>query len=52
LRSWRVPSESKPGVEYTVTLGDDGAWTCTCPHYKYARLEPSTYNGPRELIKG
>jgi hypothetical protein len=46
-----VPSESKPGVEYTVTLGDDGAWTCTCPHYTYAMLEPSPYNGPRELIK-
>jgi len=34
-----VPSESKPGVEYTVTLGDDGAWTCTCPHYTYRRVE-------------
>jgi hypothetical protein len=46
-----VPSETKHGVEYTVTLSDDGTWSCTCPHYKYARLEPSTYNGPRELIK-
>jgi hypothetical protein len=48
LRSWRVPSESKPGVEYTVTLSDDGTWSCTCPHYTYAKLEPSTCNGPRE----
>jgi hypothetical protein len=51
LRSWRVPSETKLGVEYTVTLGNDGTWSCTYPHYTYARLEPSTYNGPRELIK-
>jgi hypothetical protein len=50
LRSWRVPSESRPGVRYTVTLSDDGSWSCTYPHYKYARLGPS-YNGPRELIK-
>jgi Fanconi anemia group M protein len=39
LRSWRVPSESKPGVEYTVTLSDDGTWSCTCPHYTYKRAE-------------
>jgi Fanconi anemia group M protein len=39
LRSWRVPSESRPGVEYTVTLSDDGTWTCTCPHYTYRRME-------------
>jgi Fanconi anemia group M protein len=39
LRSWRVPSESKPGVEYTVTLGDDGSWSCTCPHYTYRHTE-------------
>jgi ERCC4-related helicase len=39
LRSWRVPSESRPGVEYTVTLSDDGTWTCTCPHYTYRRVE-------------
>jgi Fanconi anemia group M protein len=39
LRSWRVPSESKPGVEYTVTLSEDGTWSCTCPHYTYRRTE-------------
>jgi Fanconi anemia group M protein len=39
LRSWWVPSESKPGVEYTVTLSDDGTWSCTCPHYTYRRAE-------------
>jgi Fanconi anemia group M protein len=39
LRSWRVPSETKPGVEYTVTLSDDGSWSCTCPHYTYRRAE-------------
>jgi Fanconi anemia group M protein len=39
LRSWRVPSESKQGVEYTVTLSDDGSWSCTCPHYTYRRVE-------------
>jgi superfamily II DNA or RNA helicase len=39
LRSWRVPSESRPGVEYTVTLNDDGTWSCTCPHYMYRHME-------------
>jgi Fanconi anemia group M protein len=39
LRSWRVPSESKPGIEYMVTLSDDGTWSCTCPHYTYKRAE-------------
>jgi hypothetical protein len=34
LRSWRVPSESRPGVEYTVTLDDDGTWS-----YTYMRAE-------------
>jgi Fanconi anemia group M protein len=34
-----VPSESKPGVEYTVTLSDDGTWSCTCPHFTYRRTE-------------
>jgi ERCC4-related helicase len=39
LKSWWVPSESRPEVEYTVTLSDDGSWTCTCPHYTYRRVE-------------
>ena len=39
MKSWRVPSESKPGVEYTVTLVNDGTWSCTCPHYTYRRTE-------------
>jgi hypothetical protein len=39
LRSWRVPSESRPGVEYTVTFSDNGTWSCTCPHYTYRRTE-------------
>jgi Fanconi anemia group M protein len=39
LRSWLVPSESRPGVEYTITLSDDGSWSCTCPHYTYRRAE-------------
>ena len=39
MRSWRVQSQSEPGVEYTVTLGDDGSWSCTCPHHAYRRAE-------------
>jgi ERCC4-related helicase len=35
LRSWRVPSHSRPGVEYTVSVDDAGVWSCTCPHYTY-----------------
>jgi Fanconi anemia group M protein len=35
LRSWRVPSQSSPGVEYTVSVDDGGVWSCTCPHYTY-----------------
>ena len=28
---FKVPSKSKPGVEYTVTLYEDGSMLCTCP---------------------
>jgi Fanconi anemia group M protein len=35
LRSWSVPSQSRPGVEYTVSVDDGGVWSCTCPHYTY-----------------
>jgi hypothetical protein len=35
LRSWSVPSQSRPGVEYTVSVDDGGMWSCTCPHYTY-----------------
>jgi ERCC4-related helicase/biotin operon repressor len=35
LRSWRVPSQSRPGVEYVVSVDDGGVWSCTCPHYTY-----------------
>jgi Fanconi anemia group M protein len=35
LRSWRIPSQSRPGVEYTVSVDDGGVWSCTCPHYTY-----------------
>jgi ERCC4-related helicase len=37
LRSWRIPSQSRPGVEYTVSVDDGGVWSCTCPHYTYRR---------------
>jgi hypothetical protein len=29
--SWQVPSDSRPGVVYTVARGEDGTLTCTCP---------------------
>jgi Fanconi anemia group M protein len=35
LKSWKVPSQSRPGVEYTVSVDDGGVWSCTCPHYTY-----------------
>jgi ERCC4-related helicase/DNA-binding transcriptional ArsR family regulator len=35
LRSWRVPSQSRLGVEYTVSVDDGGVWSCTCPHYTF-----------------
>jgi ERCC4-related helicase len=35
LRSWSIPSQSRPGVEYTVSVDDAGVWSCTCPHYTY-----------------
>jgi hypothetical protein len=61
LRSWRVPSQSRPGVEYIVSVDDGGVWSCTCPHYTYrhtickhivmVQTKLSAYNGPRDLIK-
>jgi Fanconi anemia group M protein len=35
LRSWSIPSQSRPDVEYTVSVDDGGVWSCTCPHYTY-----------------
>jgi hypothetical protein len=32
-------SQTRPGVEYSVTLSDDRSWTCTCPNYTYRRTE-------------
>ena len=37
LRSWEVPSHTRPGVTYTVSLDDGGGWRCTCPHYTYRK---------------
>ena len=36
MRSWRIPSQTRPGVEYTVKE-ENGSWSCTCPHYAYRR---------------
>jgi hypothetical protein len=38
LRSWEVPSQTRPDTVYTVMVDDDGVWSCTCPHYTYRRL--------------
>ncbi len=37
MKSWRVPSQTQPGVEYTVSVDESGSWSCTCPHYTYRR---------------
>ena len=37
LRSWEIPSQTRPGVTYTVSLDDRGEWSCTCPNYAYRR---------------
>jgi hypothetical protein len=36
-RQWLFPSASRPGVTYTVTLGGDGGWECTCPGCEHGR---------------
>jgi Fanconi anemia group M protein len=59
LRSWRVPSQSRPEVEYTVSVDEADVWSCTCPHYTYrhtickhivmVQTEPSTPK-PRYVV--
>ena len=33
----RVPSNTKPGVHYTITIGDQGGVKCDCPGFWYRR---------------
>lgn len=39
VQSWQMPSESRAGVEYTVSVSDDGTWGCSCPRWKFKRVE-------------
>lgn len=34
LRQWNVPS-SKGDKDYTVSVGINNNWACSCPHWKY-----------------
>jgi hypothetical protein len=38
-KQWKVKSSKEPNKEYTITLHDNGTWTCTCPHFTYRRTE-------------
>lgn len=48
VRTWEVPSDSRPGVAYTVTLFLDqhyamkpGSFSCTCAAWKFQRRATS-----------
>lgn len=36
---WTVKSSSDPTKSYTVSLSEDGSWSCTCPHWTYRKTE-------------
>ncbi len=36
---WEVPSTTTEGVVYTVALGFDGTWGCSCPQWIYHRKQ-------------
>lgn len=38
-RKFIVPSSSKLGKKYLVSLTEYGEWQCSCPHWIYRHLE-------------
>jgi hypothetical protein len=41
IKRWTIPSNSEPGKEYVVSLAADGTYGCSCPAWKFRRLECS-----------
>ncbi|RME69357.1 MAG: hypothetical protein D6784_18590, partial [Chloroflexi bacterium] len=39
VKKWDVPSASRPGQSYRVSMNKNGGWGCTCPQWKYRRQE-------------
>lgn len=37
IKKWYVQGSN--GNQYTVALATDGTWGCSCPHWKFRRLE-------------
>jgi len=39
IRKWRVPSHREGGGVYVVAQADDGTYGCSCPAWKFRRIE-------------
>ena len=39
IRKWRIESYNRPGIVYVVAKTEDGEWGCSCPHWKFRRIE-------------
>jgi SWIM zinc finger len=37
VRKWEVPGSN--GGSYVVSVSDDGTWGCSCPRWKFKRVE-------------
>jgi len=39
IQRWEVTSHSNPDKTYVVAIDGDGGWGCSCPVWKFRRLE-------------
>jgi len=50
LKQWQIESESKPGKYYTVSLDDNGNYSCSCPQWIYRHKECKHIGTAQSLI--
>lgn len=50
LKQWQIESESKPGKYYTVSLDDNGNYSCSCPQWIYRHKECKHIRTAQSLI--
>jgi len=39
VKRWEVPSDTRADTSYVVAIDADGNWGCSCPVWKFQRVE-------------
>jgi len=39
VQRWEVPSDSRSDTSYVVAIDAEGNWACSCPVWKFKRIE-------------